>query len=109
MSSPEIKPLVSPWIPTSNPRDLKILGKALEEAGEYTSAVARCLIQGIDESEPVTGKPNRQWLEEEIADVMATVSFLAGFGLDVDFIEARAEKKREQLNQWFEMDVNEAS
>lgn len=96
-----IKPLVSPWTPMTNAGDLKVLGKALEEFGEGTSAIARCLIQGINECEPVTGKPNLQWLQEELADVRATSRRLIDFFmLDEDFIEDRALKKETQLKSW---------
>ena len=102
----EIKPLVSPWVPESSPKRLKILGKALEEGGEYVSAVARCLIQGIDESEPVTGKPNKQWLEEELADVLATSRLIVEeFGLDQQFLIDRMNKKVDQLKTWHSMPV----
>lgn len=67
---------LNPWIPMSKPIDIKHLGKLAEELGEASSAVARCLIQGIDESEPVTGKLNRQWLEDELADVCANIQLV---------------------------------
>lgn len=50
---------------------LAVLGKLAEEGSEVATAAVRCIIQGIDESEPVTGKSNREWLEDEIADIMA--------------------------------------
>lgn len=101
----DIKPLVSPWVPEQDVETQKRLGKALEEGGEYVSAVARCFIQGIYENEPVTGKPNTLWLQEEMADVLATMSLLIEhFDLDKAFIKQRVEKKRAQLQTWFEMD-----
>lgn len=104
----DIKPLVSPWVPEQDVGKQKRLGKAVEEGGEYVSAVARCFIQGINENEPVTGKPNKQWLEEEAADVMATMSHLIDhFELDWDFINARARKKYEQLGKWFKMEISD--
>ena len=69
--------LASPWEPVSDRTDLKLLGKLLEELGELTSVVSRCLIQGIDEVQPVTGKSNRLWLEEEYADVYANMLLVA--------------------------------
>lgn len=97
----------SPWNPITDPVTLKILGKLLEEAGELTSALSRCVIQGIEEAEPVTGKVNRQWLLEEAADV--------GVGLEltlrmlqltpeenVAYME-RVARKREHLQAWHEM------
>jgi hypothetical protein len=62
---------LNPWRPMTRPIDLKHLGKLGEESNELGAAISRCIIQGIDEREPVTGKPNRQWLAEEIADVLA--------------------------------------
>ena len=97
-----IKPMKGNWVPEQDVHRQKVLGKAMEESGEYTSAVARCLIQGIDENEPVTGKPNRQWLMEEAADVTATLRHLVNtFELDQDFINARAQRKYAQLAHWY--------
>ena len=92
-----------PWQPESSPENLAVLGKCGEEAGELGQILARCIIQGIDESEPVTGKPNRQALEEEIADVWATTHLaIARFGLDLEGIEARAQTKARYLAKWLE-------
>ena len=97
-------PGVSPWHPMTNPVDLKALGKFGEELGECTSATLRCIIQGIDEAEPVTGKVNRVWLEEEIADVMATMrKVIERFSLDQKFLEARAFDKYQKLTVWHGM------
>lgn len=94
---------LNPWTPEDNPVRLKKLGKALEELGECTAALSRCLIQGIDGSEPVTGKPNRLWLEEEIADVAATLKHVMDeFNLREDFMQSRAEVKYERLSTWFD-------
>ena len=49
------------------------LGKLAEEVNELGSIIARCLIQGLNESEPETGKPNREKLAEEMADVEAAL------------------------------------
>jgi NTP pyrophosphatase (non-canonical NTP hydrolase) len=74
----------------STPIDVKHLGKLAEELNEAGSAVARCLIQGIEESEPVTRKSNREWLEDELADVMANIDLVAAhFGLDLQRMRAR--------------------
>lgn len=104
----EIKPLISPWVPMQDIGAQKRLGKALEEGGEYVSAVARCFIQGIADSEPVTGKANALWLAEEMADVLATMSLLIEhFEIDKAFIKQRVEKKRAQLQQWFDIEFEE--
>lgn len=96
--------LASPWQPITNPRQIKIIGKCIEELNEMSSALARVLIQGIDEVEPVTGKPNRQWLEEEYADMMVTTAFVfEEFGLSYDHIANRALKKTEYLTPWIDL------
>lgn len=93
----------------SDPVDLKHLGKLGEEASELGAAVSRCIIQGIDECEPVTGKLNREWLEDEIADVRANSELnIERFGLDEDRITKRVEKKKRHLRIWHAM-ASEAS
>jgi NTP pyrophosphatase (non-canonical NTP hydrolase) len=92
---------LSPWTPDTNKTNLRVLGKAAEEAGEYGSALARCIIQGINESEPVTGKPNKEWLEEEVADVLATIDLLIlKMALDWNFIKTRTVNKLTRLEGW---------
>src|ERR1700722_6658988 len=91
-----VRDLISPWVPTTDVKQLKLLGKLAEELGECSSAVARCIIQGIDESEPITGKLNRQWLTEEIADVEACINMLIElYDLDDEKINARSMRKIE--------------
>lgn len=90
-----------PWHPISNARDLKTIGKLSEECGELSAAIARCIIQGIDELEPVTGKPNRQWLSEEIADVYANIELVVErFNLSETFIAERHIRKLAPLRAW---------
>lgn len=89
----------NPWHPMSEPVAVKHLGKLAEELSELGAAVARCLIQGIDEAEPVTGKINRRWLEEELADVIANIDLVTEyFGLDP--MLARQMRKKQHLRQW---------
>lgn len=91
----------NPWHPMADPVDVKHLGKLLEELGELTAACSRCLIQGIDESEPVSGKPNRQWLQEELADVLAGIDLcIARFKLNDDAIAERIGVKTLYLQKW---------
>lgn len=68
---------VNPWQPTNNPLTLAVLGKLAEELGELSQITGRCIIQGVREKEPTTGKVNREALKEEIADVLACM-YLAG-------------------------------
>ena len=98
------KAQINPWIPITDPRALKFLGKLGEEAGELSSAVSRCIIQGLDEAEPVTGKVNREWLEDEIADMYANLKLVTEeFDLDVNRIMARAVAKRSRLKVWHDL------
>lgn len=106
MTDDEIK--MNPWVPMSDPCDLKHIGKLIEELGEAISAAARCQIQGIDEREPVTGKLNKEWLEDELADVMAGIALARDrFGLDMVRMEQRTLKKMRQLQTWHMMLVND--
>jgi hypothetical protein len=100
---------INPWRPTRDALDLKHLGKLGEELAEALAAVSRCIIQGIDECEPVTGKPNRQWLTEEIADALANICLVRlHFGLDPDVINRRIERKIAGLRQWHAMPDKDA-
>lgn len=95
---------VNPWNPMTKPIDLKYLGKLGEECGELNAVVSRCIIQGIHEKEPVTGKPNVDWLEEEIADVVANIKLvMEHFNLDEERIFLRAERKMDLLKKWHQM------
>lgn len=92
-----------PWHPMTDPIDKKTIGKLLEELGELTSALSRCLIQGIHEVEPVTGKPNKQWVKEEVLDVMVGMHLLDErfmFNFMDDEGLARFNRKIEGLRSW---------
>lgn len=98
------EPKYNPWHPVSDPVDLKHLGKLAEEAGELNQAVGRCIIQGIDGHEPDTAKVNREWLEDELADVWANGELvIERFGLNRDRILARREDKMKRLREWHRM------
>lgn len=99
-----IDPLMNPWRPMKSAIDLKHLGKLGEELNECGSAVSRCIIQGIDEKEPITGKKNKFWLEEEIADVLANINLvIKHFGLNQSQIQERKVRKEKQLKSWHDM------
>lgn len=101
MSNADDLRAANPWQPMSNPIDLAHLGKLGEECGELGAAIARCIIQGIDACEPVTGKPNRLWLEDEIADVLAGLHLVTQrFGLDEVRMQERCLKKMRHLQNW---------
>lgn len=102
--SGDILPAPNPWIPEQDAARLKVLGKLGEEAGELATIVCRCVIQGIDEAEPITGKVNRIALEDDIADVLANIEHACGFfGLDAERMAARAERKLAHITAWREM------
>lgn len=94
----------SPWRAEPNPETLAVLGKMAEELGELQAAVARCIIQGLDGHHPVTGKPNAEWLLEEMADVRNMLSFIM-LKVDptvaqLDAHNARIKRKSEHIIQW---------
>ncbi len=94
----------SPWLPCIDRRDLAALGKLGEELSECLSATQRCIIQGPDESEPETGKPNLQWLTEEIADVLTTIDIVIDwFELSGEKIANRVALKSAYLLKWHRM------
>lgn len=98
---------ISDWAPIDNKHDLAVLGKLIEEAGELVSAAARCLIQGIDEKQPVTGKVNKEWLEDEIADCMALqITAISRLGLNLVRILERRDRKMEYKKPWFDALAN---
>lgn len=101
---------LSPWTPDTDKTHLRVMGKALEELSECSNALARCIIQGIEESEPVTGKPNRKWLTEEVADAITTLRLVQRYmGLDPAEIAARVLRKEAGLEGWIEdMALSEA-
>lgn len=95
---------LNPWHPITDTVDLKHLGKLGEELGECSAAVSRCIIQGIEECEPVTKKSNREWLEDEIADVYANAGLtIERFGLNSGRIFDRMLEKQARLRTWHEM------
>lgn len=91
----------SNWQPMTNKHDLAVLGKLGEEAGELSAAISRCIIQGLNEKHPSTGKSNRLWLEEELADAQALISLaIARLGLDQAAIEDRRLAKFDYAHPW---------
>lgn len=92
----------NPWHPMNDPIDIKHIGKFIEELGECVSAAARVLIQGIEECEPVTKKPNKEWLEDEIADIKANIDLCVDrFKLSIN--KDREERKKKYLKQWHDL------
>lgn len=95
---------LNPWQPERDAVALAVLGKFSEELGEAVAIVSRCIIQGIGESEPVTGKPNADALENEIGDVLAGCAIvIAHFGLRQATIDRRIDRKTAHLKAWHRM------
>jgi len=90
------------WRPEPNVLIHQALGKACEEASELANILARCLIQGLDQSEPVSGKPNRKALSDEIADLDAAVQWLRELTGE-EYDEERADRKLNGFRQWQRM------
>jgi phage terminase Nu1 subunit (DNA packaging protein) len=87
------------WKPEPDVLIHQALGKACEEASELANILARCLIQGLNESEPVSGKRNRQALFEEIADLDAAVQWLRELVND-EYDGDRADRKLNGFRRW---------
>lgn len=93
--------LLSKWTPTTNLMMLRRMGKLSEELGELQAVVARCIIQGIDEVDPGSGKVNRQRLEDEMADVYAQLIVTTqALGLNCEGISQRSVEKQKQMGEW---------
>lgn len=67
---------ISPWMPITDQVLLAILGKMGEESGELATRCCRCIVQGLDELDPDTGRTNRAELAREMADVMACIEIV---------------------------------
>ena len=67
---------ISPWMPETDPALVAMLGKLAEEASELSARAARCIIHGLHEADPETGRTNLEELGREAADVQACVSML---------------------------------
>lgn len=90
------------WFPMTG-ADAALIGKLTEELGEATAAASRCLIQRIGESEPVTGKLNKEWLEDELADVWAMANLtISRFNLNPLRMMERCRDKERRKKVWLD-------
>lgn len=93
--------MTAKWIPTTDLLTLRRMGKTAEELGELSAVVARCIIQGIDEIDPQSGKTNRVRLTEEIADVYAQLDCTVhAFDLSLYEVESRRARKIGYMREW---------
>ncbi len=96
------------WLQEPNQVLHQSIGKLSEELSEANKACARCIIQGFDARDPVSGKPNSEALLEELADVLAALKWLteikpgAKIGNSEEF-DKRIERKLEGFRRWQRM------
>lgn len=101
------RPAMSKWTPTTDLMMLRRMGKLNEELAELSCVAARCIIQGIDETDPSSGKVNRQRLEDEIADVIAQCEVtINSLKLNGAYICERVELKKSLMQEWEAMFVD---
>ena len=92
---------ITKWVPESNPRILRRVGKTSEECAELVKVCSRITIQGLDGVDPASGESNRRALAKEIADVLAQCEVtIETLGLPREFINARTSIKIEQMAEW---------
>lgn len=92
---------LSPWQPANDPIEVAFWGKALEELGELSAIISRCMIQGVNECEPSTGKLNKSALAEEIADVKAMIEIIMTFNNIPEFVlDERMAHKKAKFHRW---------
>lgn len=93
----------SAWEPITDPYQLALLGKLGEELTECATAIFRCIIQGLDEKEPTTGKVNREWLSDELADIGAMMEhIIERLELNRSHLAARSYRKFQYKTPWFD-------
>lgn len=97
-----MKGFITAWLPEQDRHRLAVLGKLSEECNELGARAARCVIHGLDQQDPATGRLNREELSREIADVMACIDQAAKrLGIELD--EERFVLKTEGFDHWHEL------
>lgn len=77
------------------------LTKLIEECGELSQIAAKKQAYFDTDIHPDGKGSMKRRMEEEMADVMAACIFVAEkFGLDQEFLEARAQKKLALFKSW---------
>ncbi|WP_173087338.1 hypothetical protein [Devosia sp. 1635] len=94
--------IITAWIPEQDQHRLAVLGKLAEECNELGARAARCIIHGIDEIDPATGRANRHELEREIADVLACIG-QAEARLGLSEMAQRTHNKSNGFDRWHEL------
>ena len=95
---------IQKWVPDTDPRQERRIGKTGEEVNELGAVLFRIQIQGIDAIDPASGKTNRQRFIEEMADVTAQIEInLEHFSIDANrgsAFDARVVDKKNQMSEW---------
>lgn len=92
---------MSPWQVTTDPKQLRRLGKTAEKLAELQKVIARVQIQGIDGVDPDSCVSNREAMQKEVADVAAQVELLIRhYNLDRTAMIARSTQKMQQMVEW---------
>lgn len=101
---------ISLWMPETDTLTLAIVGKLGEEAAELAARCARTIIQGIDAIDPASGRPNREELFREVADVRAADCWACDILQPVelnDQIDARTSRKYAGFTKWHNLITDE--
>ncbi len=93
---------ISAWMPEQDQLRLAVLGKLIEECNELAARAARCIIQGLDERDPDTGRMNREELGREMSDVTACIHMVEEV-LPAKRSEGRMANKREGFRRWHQL------
>lgn len=101
MSEP-INNTISPWMPEQDQIKLAVLGKLIEECNELAGRAARCIIQGIDELDPASGRTNSVELSREMSDVIACIETVESI-LKVRVETRRVADKYDGFRRWHGM------
>lgn len=90
---------ISPWMGEPDPVKKQVLAKMAEELSECAARVARCQAAGINDIDPDTGRTNKEELEREMADVVATFK-LSDIEIDTNINIERITTKLNGFNRW---------
>lgn len=93
---------ITPWSPEQDPLRLAILGKLAEEASELAARASRCIIHGLDQVDPDTGRLNSEELQREAADVTACLLVIER-SLQLQPMRARQQEKLNGYALWHQM------
>lgn len=97
---------ISAWFPEQDQHRLAVLGKLAEECNELAARASRCIIHGLKEVDPVSGRTNAEELSREIADVEACLA-IADEELGLTFDTTRMAKKLAGFRDWHRL-IDEA-